>query len=67
MYKYYFLQIEKGKIIDIYILWYQGGGIVWWLMGGSGWGGGIIDVMMVIKELIGDIKLENENLIFLYL
>lgn len=60
MYKYDFLQIKKDKIIDLYIVVLG----YWWLMDG---GGGIVDVMMVIKELIGDIKLENENFIFLYL
>lgn len=50
----------------IYILRYQGGGIAWWEWVGVG-GGGTTDAMMVIKELIGDTKLENENFIFSYL
>lgn len=36
----------------------------WWV--GVG-GGGTTDAMMVIKELIGDTKLDNENSIFSYL
>lgn len=57
---------RKGKTIDQYTAvsgWWHCMVVDGWEWVGVG-GGGTTDAMMVIKELIGDTKLENENSIF---